>query len=225
MVEPQDFDVYKKKFKNVINIKKNNKGVHYCRNYVLEWAKKNNYDKFWLIDDNIDSMFYRPMDKIKGFRIREKINNPTKVFNYIEEIADRCVNFGAGCLTHDGFAFSKKNDIDINKMVYCFQLINSNIKSRFQPRTAEDIDFSVRILREGWVTMCFNMYSFKKPKSGSMEGGCNSIDYKNDGRKKRFLTLANDYPQWFTEYEKNGKSEIKPSKIWLSFKQMPMQKK
>ena len=31
-----------------------------------------------------------------------------------------------------------------------------------------------------------------------------------------------DYPEWFTEYTKNGQSEVKPSRIWKTFKQQPM---
>jgi len=143
----------------------------------------------------------------------------------IEKIADKCVNYGGGCLGHDGFAFSKKNNIDLNKMIYCFQLINNNIKSRYQPNTSEDVDFSVRLLMEKYVTLVFNEYSFTKPKSGSTKGGCNSADYKNNGRKKMNVTLCQTYPKWFTEYTKNGQSEIKPSKIWKTFKQKPMMKK
>ena len=59
-----------------------------------------------------------------------------------------------------------------------------------------------------------------------MQGGCNaSVDYNNNGRKKRNIELVNKYPQWFNEYTKKGQSEIKPSKIWRTFKQVPMQKK
>ena len=43
--------------------------------------------------------------------------------------------------------------------------------------------------------------------------------------KKRNIELVNKYPQWFNEYTKKGQSEIKPSKIWRTFKQVPMQKK
>ena len=225
MVEPQDYDAYVKNFgkENVVNIQHNDLGVYNVRNYCIEWSKLKGHKKHWQIDDNIQSLFYRPMDTTKGFRARDKIENPTKAILYIEEIADRCINYGGGCLTHDGFTFSKKNDIDVNKMIYCFQLINNEIKTRYQPRTSEDVDFSANLLKEGWVTMVFNKYSLKKPKSGSMKGGCNSsIDYMNDGRKKMNMTLCNEHPEWFVEYEKNGQSEVKPSRIWKQFKQKPL---
>lgn len=227
MVEPQDYEDYKKNFgDNVINIGKDDEGIYYVRNFCIEWSKKNGYDKHWQIDDDLKSLHYRPMNTSRGLRDSEKINNPTKLLLDIENMSERCVNFGAGCLTHDGFAFAKKRDIDINKMVYCFQLINNSVNARYQPNTSEDIDFSVQVLMEGFVTMVFNKYSFRTPSSGSIKGGCNaSVDYQNNGRKKRNIQLCKTYPQWFTEYEKNGQSEIKPSKIWRSFKQMPMQKK
>lgn len=228
MVEPQDYDKYVNVFdkKRVINIGENNKGIYYVRNFCIEWTKENGYEKHWQVDDDLRSLHYRPMNNIKQLRDSQKINNPLKMLLDIEDMSIKCVNYGAGCLTHDGFAFSKKKDIDINKMIYCFQLINNSIVSRYQPNTSEDIDFSIRILMEGYVTMVFNKYSFRTPSSGSIEGGCNSsIDYKNNGRKKRNIQLCETYPKWFTEYTKNGQSEVKPSKIWRSFKQIPMMKK
>jgi len=232
MVEPQDYKSYVDRFgeNKVVNIEQNDKGIYYVRNYCIEWSKKNGFDRHWQVDDDLRSLHYRPMNNLKGTRNRTRIENPTKMLSYIEGISNKCVNYGAGCLTHDGFAFSKKNDIDVNKMIYCFQLINNLIKARYQPKTSEDVDFSVRILKEGFVTMVFNKYSFCTPSSGTLKGGCNSsVDYQKtgniDGRKLRNLKLCQTYPQWFVEYTKKGQSEIKPSKIWKSFSQKPMIKK
>ena len=224
MVEPQDYDLYKSKFKNVINIQENNLGIYYARNFCIDWSKKNGYDKHWQADDDIKSFYYRP--KTEKYRDRIKINNPTKMLLEMENTSNVCVNFGASCISHDGFVFSKKNDIDINKMIYCFQLINNNTFARYQPDISEDIDFSLQLLFQNYVTLIYNTYSFTTPQSGSMQGGCNaSVDYNNNGRKKRNIELVNKYPQWFNEYTKKGLSEIKPSKIWRTFKQVPMQKK
>lgn len=227
MVEPQDYQKYVDIFgqEKVINIKENDKGIYYVRNFCIEWSKNNGHEKHWQIDDDLRGLFFRNMNEVKGFRDREKINNPLKMLFEIESFSDNCTNFGGACLTHDGFAFSKKRDIDLNKMIYCFQLLNNNIQARYQPRTSEDVDFSVRILKENLVTMVFNKYSFSTPSSGSVEGGCNdSIDYINNGRKTRNLKLVETYPEWFTEYEKNGQSEIKPSRIWKTFQQRPIYK-
>jgi len=229
MVEPQDYDSYVDRFgkDKVVNILQNDKGIYYVRNFCIEWSKKNNHKYHWQCDDDLKLLIHRPMNPHKGTRDRHKLTNPMKIFDYIEDIAERCVNYGGGCLTHDGFAFSKKRDIDLNKMIYCFQLLNNDIKARFQPDTSEDVDFSVRLLQEGYVTMIFNTFSFTTPKSGSIKGGCNSsVDYQTkngiDGRKRRNLKLCQTYPKWFVEYEKNGQSEIKPSKIWKTFTQRPM---
>lgn len=227
MVEPQDYQDYYQKFGNkVINIGKDDAGIYFVRNFCIEWSKQNGYDMHWQIDDDLRNFYYRPMNHFKGTRDRQLINNPLEMILHIEDIAQRCVNYGAGCITHDGFAFSKKNDIDINKMVYCFHLINNDINARYKPNTSEDIDFSVQVLMEGYVTMIFNTYSFTTPQSGKIKGGCNSsMDYMNDGRYKRNIELCKTYPKWFTEYTKNGQSEIKPSKIWKTFKQKPMTKR
>ena len=227
MVEPQDYQNYYQRFGNkVINIGKDDAGIYFVRNFCIQWSKENGYDMHWQIDDDLRNFYYRPMNHFKGTRDRELINSPLEMILDMEDVAQRCVNYGAGCITHDGFAFSKKKDIDINKMVYCFHLINNEINARYKPNTSEDIDFSIQVLMEGYVTMVFNKYSFTTPQSGKIKGGCNaSMDYMNDGRRKRNIELCKTYPKWFVEYTKNGQSEIKPSKIWNTFKQKPMTKK
>ena len=227
-VEPQDYEKYCKVFgnKKVINIEKNDMGIYYVRNFCIEHSKKKGFSKHWQVDDDLKKLFFRKMqDKLT--RARKQIENPTQMLICIEEYADKIKNYGGGCLTHDGFAFAKKNDIDFNKMIYCFKLLNNNILSRFQPNTSEDVDFSVRLLKENYVTMVFNQFSFTTPKSGSVKGGCNaSVDYIKDGRKKRNLNLCKTYEGWFKEYThpKTGFSEIKPSRIWKAFKQKPILK-
>jgi len=232
MVEPNDYDLYVNRFgsERVINIGENDKGIYYVRNFCIEWSNKLGYSHHWQVDDDLKSLHYRHMNKYRGLRDSEKIENPTSMLLYIENMSSKCINFGAGCLTHDGFAFAKKKDIDINKMIYCFQLINNKVKARYKPKTSEDIDFSLQILLEGYVTMVFNKYSFRTPSSGSIKGGCNSsVDYaiigNVDGRKLRNLELCRVYPKWFVEYTKKEQSEIKPSKVWKSFTQKPKIKK
>lgn len=226
-VEPQDYEKYVERFGEnyVVNIGENDKGIYYVRNFCIEHSKNAGHKKHWQVDDDLKKIFYRAMQE-KGTRSREEIDNPGTMLKNIEDYTDDFSNFGAGCLTHDGFAFAKKLDIDLNKMIYCFQLMNNNVKARYQPHTSEDVDFSVNMLREKWVTMVFNQFSFTTPKSGSIQGGCNSsVDYQNKGRKLRNLKLCETFPQWFKEYthKKTGLSEIKPSKIWRYFKQKPEQ--
>tara|TARA_R110002096_G_scaffold378104_2_gene571965 strand:- start:773 stop:1576 length:804 start_codon:yes stop_codon:yes gene_type:complete len=231
MVEPNDYELYVAQFgkSKVVNIGENDKGVYYVRNFCIQWSIEKGYDKHWQIDDDLTSLHFRPMNNLTGIRESEKIKNPLKMILYMETMSDRFSNYGGSCLSHDGFAFAKNKDIDLNKMVYCFQLIRNSISAKYKPNTSEDIDFSITLLKEGYITLVFNKYTFRTPSSGSRKGGCNSsVDYKKtgtlDGRKKRNLKLCETYPQWFTEYTKKGQSELKPSRIWRSFKQKPILK-
>ena len=70
---------------------------------------------------------FKNMNEVKGFRDRKNKQSLKMLFE-IESFSDNCTNFGGACLTHDGFAFSK--DIDVNKMIYCFQLLNNNMKQK-----------------------------------------------------------------------------------------------
>jgi len=232
MVEPNDYESYVAKFgkSKVVNIGENNKGVYYVRNFCIEWSKEKGYDKHWQIDDDVNAIFFRPMNKATGIRERESIKNPLKTLSYVEDFSDKFSNHGVSCFSQDVFAFAKPRDIDLNKMVYCWQFINNAVDSRFQPHTSEDTDFSIQVLKENYVTMIFNTCTFRMPRSGSNKGGCSSsVNYKKkgniSGRKQMNLKIVETYPQWFTEHTKKGQSELKPSRIWRSFKQKPILKK
>ena len=80
------------------------------KNYSV-YFEKNGYDKHWQADDDIKSFYYRP--KTEKYRDRIKINNPTKMLLEMENTSNVCVNFGASCISHDGFVFSKKNEVGL----------------------------------------------------------------------------------------------------------------
>lgn len=225
LVEPQDEDSYIESHgkKRVLVMAENDRGVAYARNQAKIKAKEKGFDKTWMVDDDLTSIFIRTKHPDKDYYKADKVVYFGDMLKQIENHADSIENFGSSCLCHDGFAFSKKEDVDINKMVYCFQLISTQNDIWFKEHTSEDVDYSLQLLSKGLMTFVYNRITFRTPKSGSMKGGCNSSnDYMNGGRKKMNLKLASDWSPHFTEYEKDGESRLKPSQIWKTFTHEPI---
>ena len=222
VVEPSEWERYAAVYteESILTLPTDNSGVSYTRNFIKRLASRTGYLYHWQVDDNIQR-FSRRYDG-KNHKV-----NPLDSFLAIEHEVHKYENIGMAGFMHDAFAFAQTKEILFNKMIYCCMLIKSGLKSTFKKGTAEDIDFSVQVLMEDnfyYTTLLFTKFLIKKPQMGSQKGG-NRIEYDNGGRKKRNLQLAKDYPKWFFEYEKNNVSKIKPSRIWRSFKQVPLTKK
>ena len=192
----------------------NDKGVAYVRNFCLEHARSNGHEYHWQLDDNIKKF----MTCLDG---NTKTANPYKSFRYIEAEVAKYSNVAAACFSHQAFAWSNwHRDVAVNQMMYCCMLIRTSVRARFKHGTAEDVDFSVRMLMEGWCTIQFWRHLIMKPQSGSQRGGCSISEYAVSGREKRNKTLESDWPEWFEEYkDKHGKSRVKQSQIWKMFYQ------
>lgn len=219
IVEPNEYQDYldnKGEYANILTLPENNQGVAYARNHCFKIALEMGSQYFWQLDDNI-----------KAFRTRIGNKNikisPVHNMGIIEKEVLRYRNIGGACMMHSVFAWASAEDIKINKMIYCCMLLNTDVKARFIKGTAEDVDFSVQILKEGWCSLLFAKQLIDKPQSGSQKGGCNGKDYSGDGRKKRNIMLVKDHYPWFSEYtHKSGESRVRPSRIWRSFKQRPL---
>lgn len=83
-IEPQEIEKYN--VPNKINILQNDKGISYVRNFMLDYAKKNNYEWVIICDDDVISFYiYKEKKNIK-ISIKELINYIEKGFSLPFEI-------------------------------------------------------------------------------------------------------------------------------------------
>jgi len=219
VVEEQDFKSYLEAYPktDIIVLPKNDQGIAYARNFCIEHSKEMGFEYHWQLDDNIKNFQFKDAEN------KRNTVDPFGMLRHTEEHIDQYMNIGGACFSHGAFAFGFKNDIDYNKMIFCCQLINNSIETRFKKGTAEDVDFSAQLLTDGWCSIIFRTFLINKPKIGTQKGG-NENEYKEGGRESRNKQLQKDWPRWFKEYKKNGESRIRPSRIWSSFKQRPILK-
>ena len=167
-------------------------------------------------------------DNIKNFRKRE--NNKNIIINAqnalieIEQYIQYFNNIGGAGLCHTVFAFSKKNKIDVNKQIYSCMLLRNNLDLFFNDRIVEDTDFSLQILYKKYCTLLFNHILIEKITTGKMKGGNTDTENTEEKSLIRCENLIKKYPNYFNMKKENNRWRIKPSNIWLKFKQQPYYK-
>lgn len=212
IIEPQDEINYRKRYDNLIVMDKDNQGIYYARNYCFKCSTNSNYH--WQMGDNI-----------KAFR--KRINNKnikTSIRQIISEIESTIIKFnnigGAG-LNHSVFAFSKINEIDINKQIYSCMLLNNKINCKFNDNIIEDTDYSMQILNKGLCTLLFNHLLMDKVTTGTMPGGNTNTEHSKVKSYIRYKTLIDKWHCFQMKQQPNGRFRIKPSRVWNTFKQLP----
>lgn len=223
VVEPHDYDSYAATYSTdrIVTLPEDNQGIAYVRNYILEHAKSEGYDYFWMFDDDIRSFQIRRDGK-------QYNTDPRPLLSILEQINDSYTNIGGSCLAHSAFNFSNddKAPVVYNAQIYCAELITTKTQSRFRKGVADDIDFSLQILTEGWVTLVYKRFGFTSVVSGTAKGGLADTEYKDDGRLAMFQQLQANWPGAFNiGYHKDGRPHIISRGYYSRFTQRPEPKK
>ena len=59
VIEPQDYEEYVKKHSNLLILNRNNQGISYVRQSIINYAKSLNQKYIWMIDDDITEFWFR----------------------------------------------------------------------------------------------------------------------------------------------------------------------
>lgn len=223
LVEPHDYDNYRARYDDdqLIRLPKDNQGIAYVRNYALEHARDTGHDYFWMFDDDIRSFQIRQ----DGKAIK---TNPRPLLKLIENITNDYENIGGSCIAHSAFIFGQdgKAPVVYNSQIYCAELITTQAKARFRKGVADDIDFSMQLLHEGWVTLVYKRIGFTSATSGTISGGLVDSEYKEDGRLALFQQLQAYWPGAFNiGYHKDGRPHVISRNYYRHFTQRPRPKK
>ncbi len=200
-VEPQQYDDYAKVIPahRLHRLPHRDKGLVVTRNYIWDYAKYLEVQRFWTFDDNI-----------KGFM---QLNNNIKtravdgsMFALIEDFVDRYENvIIAGC----NYQFFAKNKQQIppyilNTRIYSNMLIKTAAPYRNEGFYNDDTDLCLRILKDGHCTVQFNAFLIDKATTMTITGGMTE-HYLGDGRYKMAKELADKHPDVVTITEKFGR--------------------
>lgn len=198
ILEPQEEEKAKLLNFNYILLNKNDQGITYARNFILNYARNNNYKYIVILDDDIE--YFKRVDPIlhKGIRDNTAFIDALKYFYN----AKNC-----GTMQYSQFGWAQTKEINYDKSIevvhflYIPQLNNIN----YTENTIEDKDFTLQLIFNGISPFMLNWLCFQAPSIGTNKGGL--YDFYNSGKNK--IWVENFLNKWGSEIvkvviEKNG---------------------
>ena len=245
VVEPNEVKIYKDhlntNFANVIeldlNFKKNydtfsdlgnieSTGPGPARNFAWDHSIKNGFQYHWVFDDNSTEGFYMLYQNSK-IKLRGG-----EYFAAIEDFAERFDNLAIIGLNYSQFAMESRKlpPWVLNTRIYSFMLIRNDIQYRWRGRYNEDTDLSLRVLKDGWVTLQFNSLLASKLTTQRAKGGNTDEFYDSEGTLNKSKMIAEMHPdvakvEWkFNRWHhvvnyKGFKQRLKPN---VDFSKIPL---
>jgi len=206
-VEPQEYDDYCSVIDpaKVLKLPFSNhgKGSGPARNWCWEHSKANGFKRHWLLDDNIGE-FWR-LHNNKRYR-----SESGGLFSSTEDYVDRFENVALASLQYKFFTTEKENypPYVLNTRVMSCCLIDNAIDIRWRGRYNEDVDLSIRALKEGYCTMLFLHGLCGKLETGTVKGGNTTEiygDYAEDQAMKKSRMLHEAHPDCVDLVERYGR--------------------
>lgn len=199
VIEPQEYDQYASVIHPnkilVLPFSNLGQGSIPARNWVWEHSVKENHERHWILDDNLDGF--------RRYYYNKRIPIKTDAtFKAIEDFTDRYLNVALSGMQYNMFAISmitkNKPPLQINTRIYSCILINNKLPYRWRGRYNEDTDLSLRALKGGWCTLLFNKFLCNKKMTMTMKGGNTDELYKKDeafdGRLEMARSLQKQHP-------------------------------
>lgn len=171
-----------------------------ARNWVWEHAIQAGAARHWILDDNI-RYFWRVY---KNRKIRFGDGSP---FRIAEIFVDRYENVALAGFQYATFIPSKGSfpPCLFNTRIYSSILIDNKLPYRWRGIYNEDTDLSLRVLKDGWCTVLFNIFVAHKTGTMRMKGGNTDELYKGDGRLRMAQSLQRQHPDIAKIFRKWGR--------------------
>jgi hypothetical protein len=194
VIEPQEYQNYSEYIDKdkilVLPFSNLGQGSIPARNWVWEHSIKEGHERHWILDDNMDS-FYRLNRNMK------LIVTNGAIFKAAEDFVDRYENIAIAGFQYNSFVFKDAivPPYRLNTRIYSCILIKNDIDYRWRGKYNEDTDLSLRVLKDGWVTMLFNAFLVNKETTMRASGGNTDELYKKTDNRKEFAeSLKEQHP-------------------------------
>jgi hypothetical protein len=199
-IEPQEIDNYN--VPNKISIKENNKGIGYVRNFMLEFARHNNYKWVLICDDDVTSF---------GIYNGKTVKKDASIWFDILEKANK-LPFELIGINYTQHAWHEKTKYSINKKFaeVCILMNVPKIKWNYRPEfnLKEDRDFALQTIKNGNGILRFNHYWFACPDVGSNFGGLQN-EYKLKKDEDSAMKMCIEWNPFVTLKRKGNRIDMK----------------
>jgi len=182
-VEPQEYELYKVPGK--VDIKENDKGVTFVRNFMLNYARENNHKWVIICDDDVMSF---------GIYNGKTVKKDASIWLEILKKAKK-LPFELIGINYTQHAWHEKTSYSINRKFaeVCVLMNIEKIHWNYEDNTKEDRDFQLQTIKNGYGVLRFNHYWFSCPNVGSNSGGLSDL-YK---AKKDTIWAENLTKKWY----------------------------
>jgi glycosyltransferase involved in cell wall biosynthesis len=199
-IEPQEIELYN--VPNKVNIQKNNGGISYVRNFMLNYAKENKHDWIIMCDDDVTDF---------GEAINNKcITTSANVWNSIYDKA-KSLPFEIYGLNYRQHAWHETKNYSINKsfVEVCVLLNVKNIKWSYRGEfnLKEDRDFVLQTIKYGNGVVKFNKLFYNAPALGKEGGLYNEYKLKKDEDSAK--KMCQEWHPFITLKRKGKRIDIK----------------
>lgn len=192
VIEPHQFDKYAESIdpNKILTLPFSNhgKGSGPARNWCWEHSKAAGHKRHWIMDDNIRDFWRYHFNK----RVRCVSG---AIFKAMEDFTDRFTNV---MLSGPQYTFFYPDKC--YKPPYCFNtrlmsciLINNDCRHRWRGKYNEDVDLSLRILKDGDCTIIFNAFLQGKLATQTIKGG-NTEELYGSGTFEKSKMLVKMHP-------------------------------
>jgi glycosyltransferase involved in cell wall biosynthesis len=199
-IEPQEIEKYN--VPNKVNILENNRGIGYVRNFMLSYAKQNNYDWVIMCDDDVASF---------GIYNGKTIKKDASIWFNILEKAKK-LPFELIGINYIQHAWHEKTSYSVNKkfVEVCVLMNISKIKWNYRQEfnLKEDRDFALQTIQKGNGILRFNHYWFSCPDVGSNTGGLQN-EYKAKKDEESAKKMCSEWNPFITLKRKGERIDMK----------------
>jgi len=199
-IEPQEIDKYQ--VPNKISIIENDKGIGYVRNFMLNYARANNYEWVIICDDDVVSFGVYNGKTIK--------KDATIWFDILKKAMS--LPFEIIGINYTQHAWHEKTNYSINKKFaeVCILMNVKNIKWNYRSEfnLKEDRDFALQTIKNGNGILRFNKYWFSCPDVGSNTGGLQNM-YKQKKDEESAKKMCYEWNPFITLQRKGERIDMK----------------
>jgi len=191
-IEPQEYDEYAAVIdpSKILKLPFSNhgKGSGPARNWCWDHAISLGAKRHWLLDDNI-AEFWR-------FHKNQRIRcDSGGIFKATEDFVDRFENVPLAGMQYKFFVVDNHDypPFVLNTRLMSCILIENNCPHRWRGKYNEDVDLSLRVLKDGYCTILMYAFLAGKLKTGTVKGG-NTEEIYGHGTFEKSKLLVNLHP-------------------------------
>jgi hypothetical protein len=199
-IEPQEIDEYQ--VPNKVSILENNQGIGYVRNFMLNYARQNDYEWVIICDDDVTAF---------GIYNGKTVKKDASIWNEILNKAKK-LPFELIGINYTQHAWHEKTPYSINKkfaevcILMNVKKIHWNYRKEFNLK--EDRDFALQTIKNGNGILRFNHFWFACPDVGSNKGGLQDM-YKLKKDEDAAKKMCMEWNPFITLQKKGERIDMK----------------